>query len=68
MTPEKLTQDICKIVTAIKDRVDIRLNKALVEMEPGFDDSITGFNDAWDIVRRTFADSLADINETEPSK
>ncbi len=38
-------------IQKIKDRIDARLNDYLCEMKPNYDDSITGFNEAWDIVR-----------------
>lgn len=40
-----------------KQRLDSRLNDALVEMKPGVDDSIIGFNDAWDIMRKLFEEA-----------
>jgi hypothetical protein len=43
----------------IKEHIDIRLNNALVGMKEGWDDSVVGFNAAWDIVRSVF-------NETPP--
>jgi hypothetical protein len=49
-------------ITKIKNRIDSRLNDYLCEMEPGYDDSITGFNEAWDIVHKTFEEAL---NEDE---
>jgi hypothetical protein len=39
----------------LKERIDIRLNNRLCEMKPNEDDSIVGFNEAWDIVRQVFA-------------
>lgn len=42
----------------IKEQIDLRLNNALVEMEEGWDDSIVGFNAAWDIVRGIFDEAL----------
>lgn len=45
---------------ALKDRIDNRLNNRLVYMKEGWDDSIVGFNDAWDIVRTAFAEAIAD--------
>jgi hypothetical protein len=42
----------------IKSRIYIRLNDYLCEMKPNYDDSITGFNEAWDIVRDIFKDEL----------
>jgi hypothetical protein len=38
----------------LKRRVDIRLNNYLCDMKPGYDDSITGFNEAWDVIREVF--------------
>ena len=38
-------------IQKMKDRIDARLNDYLCEMKPNYDDSITGFNEAWDIVR-----------------
>jgi len=38
----------------IRVRIAIRLNDFLTEMKPDHDDSITGFNQAWDIVRNVF--------------
>lgn len=43
----------------LKDKIDYRLNDYLCEMKPDYDDSITGFNEAWDIVRKAFGDALA---------
>jgi len=40
----------------LKDRIDSRLDAYLCEMRPDYDDSITGFNEAWDIVRKAFAE------------
>jgi hypothetical protein len=43
----------------IFDRVSASLNDALCEMKPGYDDSIVGFNEAWDVMRAIFKDELA---------
>jgi len=43
----------------LKQRMDYRLNDYLSEMKPDYDDSITGFNEAWDIVREIFAETFA---------
>ena len=43
---------------AIKSRIDMRMNDHLGGMKPDHDDSITGFNEAWDIVRDTFAEAM----------
>lgn len=41
----------------LKYSIDHRLNERLVDMKPEWDDSVTGFNEAWDIVRKVFADA-----------
>lgn len=43
----------------IKDKISTRLNNHLCEMKPDYDDSIVGFNEAWDIVRKTFEEQNA---------
>jgi hypothetical protein len=35
----------------LKDRIDTIANNVLCDMKPGWDDSIEGFNKAWDLVR-----------------
>lgn len=53
--------DIATTADAIRRlmyRIDIRLDAALCDMEPGRDDSITGFNEAWDLVRKIFEEEL----------
>lgn len=47
------------IMATLKDRISTRLNDYLCEMKPGYDDSIVGFNEAWDIVRKAFDDAAA---------
>lgn len=47
------------------DHLSTRLNNVLVEMQPGYDDSITGFNAAWDIVREAFYE---EINKSAPAQ
>lgn len=42
-------------IDAIKRAVDFRLNEYLCEMKPDFDDSITGFNEAWKVIDAVFA-------------
>lgn len=42
----------------LKDRLDARFDSHLCEMEEGYDDSITGFNEAWDIMRAAFEEQL----------
>lgn len=42
-------------------RIDDRLNNYLCEMKPGYDDSIVGFNEAWEVVRKVFEEELARV-------
>jgi len=42
----------------ILDRLSTRLNDALCEMKPSHDDSICGFNEAWDIMRKLFKEEM----------
>lgn len=42
-------------LSCLKSKTDLRLNDYLCEMKPGYDDSIVGFNEAWDIVRDALA-------------
>jgi len=42
----------------IKRILDDRLEAHLSEMKPDYDDSITGFNEAWGIVRATLAEKI----------
>lgn len=41
-------------LSVIQDSLSTRLNNCLCEMKPDYDDSIVGFNEAWDIMRKTF--------------
>lgn len=47
----------CDGLARMKERLEPRLNDYLCEMKPEYDDSIVGFNEAWDIMRKTFADA-----------
>lgn len=47
----------------IKDALDFRLNDYLCEMREGYDDSIVGFNEAWDVVRKYFKSIRARTNK-----
>lgn len=53
---------------ALKRRLDTRLNNWLCEMKPDYDDSITGFNEAWDVMRKCFEDTQALIVSEQPPK
>lgn len=48
-----------KEIKRLKERIDNRLNNVLCDMKEDYDDSIVGFNEAWDNVRKIFADELA---------
>jgi hypothetical protein len=42
----------------LKDRIDTICNNVLCDMKPGWDDSIEGFNKAWDVVRDIFQEEI----------
>ena len=42
----------------IKDRIDTRINDLLCDTKPNYDDSITGINDAWDVVRKIMLEEI----------
>lgn len=44
----------------LRGLISTRLNNHLCEMQEGMDDSIVGFNEAWDIVRAAFAEALGE--------
>lgn len=52
-------------IKRLKDRIDLRLNNYLCEMKEGYDDSITGFNEAWDLVRKAFGEELEQEGASE---
>jgi chromosome segregation ATPase len=59
-----------KTVETIKSRIDYRLNDCLCEMKEGYDDSIVGFNEAWDIVNKLFEEertAIRALNQPKPS-
>lgn len=47
-----------KTLLQIKERIDTRLNDYLCEMKEGYDDSVVGFNEAWDIVMKILQEEL----------
>jgi hypothetical protein len=49
----------------LKDKIDTQLNNCLCEMKEGYDDSITGFNEAWDIIRKIFDEALAALEPVD---
>ncbi len=46
------------MIERLKNKIDSRLDDHLGEMKPNYDDSIVGFNEAWDIVRAVFKEEL----------
>jgi hypothetical protein len=42
----------------LKNRIDTICNNVLCDMSPGWDDSIEGFNKAWDVVRDIFKEEI----------
>jgi hypothetical protein len=55
----KALNERAELVAALRDSISIRMNAHLVEMEEGYDDSIVGFNEAWDVVRKALDDSVS---------
>jgi hypothetical protein len=53
-----LSAENAELTRSLKRRLDIRLNNYLCEMTEGYDDSITGFNEAWDVMRKIFDEIL----------
>lgn len=51
MTPDELQ--------TLRNRLSSRLNDHLCGMKPDYDDSIAGFNEAWDVMRKVFDDEAA---------
>ncbi len=45
-------------ILKLKNKIDLRLNDYLCEMKPNYDDSITGFNEAWDVVRKILQEEI----------
>jgi len=57
-----------KTLERLKAHLEYRLNERLCEMEPDWDDSITGFNEACVIVARVVAEELTRLEaESERS-
>lgn len=42
----------------IKNRFDTIFNNVLCDMKPGWDDSVEGFNKAWNIARDIFQEEI----------
>jgi hypothetical protein len=51
---EECAAELRTALMAFKSSVDSRLNDHLCEMKEGHDDSIVGFNEAWDVMRKFF--------------
>jgi hypothetical protein len=54
MDPADLTAELLRL----KKRFDTIFNNVLCDMKPGWDDSIDGFNKAWDITRDIFDEEI----------
>lgn len=54
---DRLIDEKKDAIWRLHSRIDARLNNHLCEMKEGYDDSIVGFNEAWDIMRAVFADA-----------
>lgn len=56
---ESLRAEKAELVEALKRRLSDQLNDHLCGMKEGYDDSIVGFNEAWDVMRKFFDDEAA---------
>jgi hypothetical protein len=54
MDPAHLTAELLRL----KNRFDTIFNNILCDMKPGWDDSIEGFNKAWDVARDIFQEEI----------
>lgn len=54
--------ELRKLRGALSDR----LNNHLIEMKEGYDDSITGFNEAWDVMGEFFDEKIAALAKPTP--
>lgn len=60
--------DPAEEIARLKNRLDSRMDAYLVEMKPNYDDSITGFNEAWDIMRKAFDDAIVVLGGSSPDR
>jgi len=58
ITVDECAQVQSRHLTHLKARIDSRLDNYLCEMKSGYDDSITGFNECWDLVRKAFVEAI----------
>lgn len=58
--PCAATEAIADLQT-IRNKIETELNNYLCEMKPGYDDSIVGFNEAWDIIRKVFNEASGEV-------
>ena len=54
---EECATEIRASLETFKARLAYRLNDHLCGMKEGYDDSIVGFNEAWDIMRKLFEEA-----------
>jgi hypothetical protein len=52
----------------LKHRFDAIFNDVLCDMQPGWDDSIHGFNKAWDIVRDVLKEEIERASSRSPEE
>lgn len=57
------------VLNAVSSALGSSLNLHIIEMKEGYDDSIVGFNQAWDVVRNVLADlrGKAAVARAEPA-
>jgi hypothetical protein len=47
----------------LKSRIDRIFNEILVDMKPGWDDSVEGFNKAWRVIDEIFKDEIRRVKD-----
>lgn len=58
-------QRMREALSKVRDGLYARLNDYLCDMREGYDDSIVGFNEAWDVMRKYFDDKLTALQSAE---
>lgn len=60
---EQENAELKRKLESVEFSIYYRLNEYLCDMKPEQDDSIVGFNDAWDVVRKVFAKANLPVSD-----
>jgi hypothetical protein len=58
-------RELSPLLDQFKSDLDLRLDNMLCGIKEGYDDSIVGFNEAWDVMRKAFDDFKARVGSGE---